>query len=116
MTKKLTIHVSYKPNATRTDIGLINSGQEPVYSTTLPTNVASDTAFQQEVSAGNVGCGVSEADLMAVMSFETGGTFNPRFLMLQGSGATGLIQFMPSTALVLVLAQKLWLVCLVQSR
>jgi hypothetical protein len=91
-------YVSYKPNATRTDIGLISSGQEPVYSTTLPTNVASDTAFQQEVSAVASRLGVSEADLMAVMSFETGGTFNPAISNAAGSGATGLIQFMPSTA------------------
>lgn len=34
--------------------------------------------------------------LMAVMSFETGGTFNPA--LRNGIGATGLIQFLPSTA------------------
>ena len=91
-------YISYKPNATRTDIGLISSGQEPVYSTSLPTNVASDTAFQQEVSAVAGRLGISEADLYAVMSFETGGTFNPGIRNAAGSGATGLIQFMPSTA------------------
>ena len=42
--------------------------------------------------------GISEADLYAVMSFETGGTFNPGIRNAAGSGATGLIQFMPSTA------------------
>lgn len=36
--------------------------------------------------------------LLAVMSFETGGTFNPCEKNKAGSGATGLIQFMPSTA------------------
>jgi hypothetical protein len=91
-------YISYKPNATRTDIGLISSGQEPIYSTSLPTNVASDTAFQQEVSAVAGRLGISEADLYAVMSFETGGTFNPGIRNAAGSGATGLIQFMPSTA------------------
>ena len=91
-------YITYKPNATRTDIGLISSGQEPVYSTSLPTNVASDTEFQQEVSAVAGRLGVSEADLMAVMSFETGGTFDPGIRNAAGSGATGLIQFMPSTA------------------
>ena len=35
---------------------------------------------------------------MAVMSFETGGTFNPGIRNAAGSGATGLIQFMPSAA------------------
>ena len=42
---------------------------------------------------------VSHADwLMACMSFETGGTFKANEKNLAGSGATGLIQFMPSTA------------------
>lgn len=36
--------------------------------------------------------------LLAVMKFETGGTFNPAEKNRAGSGATGLIQFMPSTA------------------
>ena len=91
-------YISYKPNATRTDIGLISSGQEPVYSTSLPTNVASDQEFQSAVRDTAERLGVSEADLMAVMSFETGGTFNPGIANAAGSGATGLIQFMPNTA------------------
>tara|TARA_R110002126_G_scaffold291784_1_gene458151 strand:- start:80627 stop:82612 length:1986 start_codon:yes stop_codon:yes gene_type:complete len=36
--------------------------------------------------------------LMAVMAFETGGKFSPDVKNMAGSGATGLIQFMPSTA------------------
>jgi peptidoglycan hydrolase-like protein with peptidoglycan-binding domain len=36
--------------------------------------------------------------LMAVMSFESGGTFSPSILNAAGSGAVGLIQFMPATA------------------
>lgn len=36
--------------------------------------------------------------LMACMAFETGETFSPRVKNGAGSGATGLIQFMPSTA------------------
>ncbi|MEP6915367.1 MAG: peptidoglycan-binding protein [Acidobacteriota bacterium] len=36
--------------------------------------------------------------LMAVMSFESGGTFSPSVLNQAGSGAIGLIQFMPATA------------------
>lgn len=35
---------------------------------------------------------------MAVMAFETGRTFKPDIRNLAGSGATGLIQFMPATA------------------
>lgn len=37
-------------------------------------------------------------NLMAVMAFETGGTFEPNQPNLGGSGAIGLIQFMPKTA------------------
>jgi peptidoglycan hydrolase-like protein with peptidoglycan-binding domain len=36
--------------------------------------------------------------LLAVMAFETGGTFSPSVKNAAGSGATGLIQFMPKTA------------------
>lgn len=36
--------------------------------------------------------------LMAAMAFETAGTFSPAIKNGAGSGATGLIQFMPSTA------------------
>ena len=36
--------------------------------------------------------------LMAAMAFETGGTFDPAVRNQAGSGATGLIQFMPTTA------------------
>lgn len=36
--------------------------------------------------------------LLAVMNFETGGTLDPAVKNKSGSGATGLIQFMPSTA------------------
>ena len=36
--------------------------------------------------------------LMALMNSETGGTFDPAQKNLAGSGATGLIQFMPTTA------------------
>lgn len=36
--------------------------------------------------------------LMAAMAFETGETFSPSILNAAGSGAVGLIQFMPATA------------------
>jgi len=91
-------YINYKPNATRTDIGLISSGEEPIYRTSPPNSVASDPEFQSAVSATAGRLGVSEADLYAVMSFETGGTFDPGIRNAAGSGATGLIQFMPSTA------------------
>jgi hypothetical protein len=37
-------------------------------------------------------------DLLRIMHFETGGTFDPGVKNRAGSGATGLIQFMPDTA------------------
>ncbi|HRC85556.1 MAG TPA: LysM peptidoglycan-binding domain-containing protein [Thermoanaerobaculia bacterium] len=42
--------------------------------------------------------GIDPNYLMAVMHFETGGTFSPSIRNGAGSGATGLIQFLPSTA------------------
>ena len=41
---------------------------------------------------------VDPSDLMACMAFETGEKFSPSVRNAAGSGATGLIQFMPSTA------------------
>lgn len=46
--------------------------------------------------ADELGC--SPDDLMACMHWESGGTFKPDIKNAAGSGATGLIQFMPSTA------------------
>lgn len=42
--------------------------------------------------------GVAPSDLMACMHWESGGTFSSTVRNAAGSGATGLIQFMPSTA------------------
>jgi hypothetical protein len=41
---------------------------------------------------------LSADDLMACMAWESGRTFSPSIKNMAGSGATGLIQFMPSTA------------------
>ncbi|MDP3527456.1 MAG: transglycosylase SLT domain-containing protein [Hoeflea sp.] len=42
--------------------------------------------------------GMDPNHLMAIMAFETGRTFDPAITNRAGSGATGLIQFMPATA------------------
>jgi hypothetical protein len=42
--------------------------------------------------------GINPVYLAAAISFETGGTFSPSITNGAGSGATGLIQFMPETA------------------
>lgn len=55
-------------------------------------------AFLAEVEAMATRLGTEPDYLLAVMSFETGGSFSPAQPNLAGSGATGLIQFMPATA------------------
>ena len=69
-------------------------GQQGTQSYTVPD----DQSFKDSVSATAKRLGISEDDLYAVMAFETGGTFNPAEKNKAGSGATGLIQFMPETA------------------
>ena len=64
----------------------------------VPTKVDDDTAFKSEVTRLAKKYDIPEKNLYAVMSFETGGTFSPSQKNQAGSGATGLIQFMPSTA------------------
>jgi len=91
-------YISYKPNATRTDIGLISNGVDPIYAGKVPAAVAGDEEFQSAVTATAGRLGIPEEHLYAAMSFETGGTFNPAETNKMGSGATGLIQFIPSTA------------------
>ena len=91
-------YISYKPNPTRTDIGLIGSGVPPIYAGKVPAAVADDEEFQAAVTDVAGRLGIPEEHLYTAMSFETGGTFNPGITNAAGSGATGLIQFMPSTA------------------
>jgi membrane-bound lytic murein transglycosylase B len=55
-------------------------------------------AFKRKVIVISQGLGVSPDFLMACMAFETGETFSPAIKNAAGSGAVGLIQFMPSTA------------------
>lgn len=64
----------------------------------VPEKVKSDTAFTQGVTELAKKYKIPEDYLYAVMGFETGGTYDPGKKNMKGSGATGLIQFMPSTA------------------
>lgn len=50
------------------------------------------------LKAASTWMGVDVDYLASVISFETGGTFSPSKKNAAGSGATGLIQFMPDTA------------------
>lgn len=55
-------------------------------------------AFRDRVRAICGKLGIKPDDLMSCMAWESGRTFSPSKKNLAGSGATGLIQFMPSTA------------------
>ena len=66
--------------------------------TNVPEKVKDDTDFQSEVSRVAKSLNVPEDYMYAIMSFETGGSFDTSQKNMAGSGATGLIQFMPSTA------------------
>lgn len=56
------------------------------------------TAFAKRVVEISDNLWIQPEYLMKVMSFESGGTLDPSITNGAGSGATGLIQFMPSTA------------------
>ncbi|MCZ4288196.1 transglycosylase SLT domain-containing protein [Hoeflea alexandrii] len=56
------------------------------------------SAFRQKVIAITGRLAMDPNHLMAIMAFETGRSFDPAVTNHAGSGATGLIQFMPATA------------------
>lgn len=65
---------------------------------TIPGTEKLTPTFRRKVDEMAVRLGANPEDLLSVMSFETGGSFAPGERNRAGSGATGLIQFMPSTA------------------
>ena len=54
--------------------------------------------FEQKVDAIEQRLRMAPGSLLSIIRFETGGTFGTDVKNRMGSGATGLIQFMPSTA------------------
>lgn len=64
----------------------------------LPQEVTSDTEFLGEVDSLAQELEIDPSIILAVMDFETGGSFNPGQKNAAGSSATGLIQFMSNTA------------------
>ena len=78
--------------------GMSQSQSSPTSSFQLPPSVRSDQEFVDQVFLVSERLGVNPNDMLAIMSFETGGSFDPAQRNAAGSGATGLIQFMPSTA------------------
>ena len=64
----------------------------------LPADVAADEEFMAGINMLSEKYNMPPENFLAVMDFETGGTFDPAQKNIYGSGATGLIQFLPSTA------------------
>jgi len=62
------------------------------------TVVKPDETFLPRVKEISNDLGIDHKDLLKVMNFETGGSFDSAQKNKAGSGATGLIQFMPATA------------------
>lgn len=62
------------------------------------TSIHEDVEFINGVKAIANKYNTEPANILAAMHFETGGSFSPSIRNQAGSGATGLIQFMPSTA------------------
>ena len=63
----------------------------------MPDEVREDTDFLQAVSNSANRLGFDPSDLLRVIQFETAGTFSPS-IKAETSSATGLIQFLKSTA------------------
>ena len=89
-----TVQVDYP--ASQTGAGQLIGGAEPAQEQIAwGKKVGSD--FKARVVAICSGLGCDPSFLMAAMAFETGATFSPT-IQNPRSGATGLIQFLPSTA------------------
>lgn len=76
------------------DTILADEGSLPPF----PSHIRDDRDFLQAVSSTSSRLGVDPSDLMRVMYFETGGSFDPAQKNMGGSSGTGLIQFMAATA------------------
>lgn len=69
---------------------------QPKDPTKLALDLGADFMLKVQLVCSNLG--INPDWLMACMAFESGGTFSPSVRNRAGSGAVGLIQFMPSTA------------------
>ncbi|MFB6282715.1 MAG: hypothetical protein ABEK59_02120, partial [Halobacteria archaeon] len=82
------------------------SQRELIKAVGLPTETRGRGSYKPDVSKEfrnkakkiSKDLGIKQSHLMAVMGFETGGTYSADVRNKAGSGATGLIQFMPETA------------------
>lgn len=86
-----------------TEAPQIRETTQPSATIRIPQEVANDTAFTSEVSRVSQSIGIEEDWLYQAIAFETAGTFDPAIRPLTRTGerissATGLIQFLESTA------------------
>ncbi len=81
---------------TRNETPVSTKPTQPSNPITIPTKVAEDTGFVQEVETLATDLGIPSEWIMRVIAKESG--FNPSIPNAEGSGAMGLIQFMPFTA------------------
>jgi len=88
------------------DVPLINSlagnwdaRQPPTPAAALAWGAKVDLAFRARARGVAANIGVDPSDLMTCMAWESGRTFSAAVKNMAGSGATGLIQFMPTTAI-----------------
>lgn len=90
---------SYKTTLASAPVETSTTGRvRPEDLTPVPGSNRVGRAFKEKVIRIAEDLGTDPNYLMAIMSFESGGTFSPSIRNAAGSGATGLIQFMPSTA------------------
>lgn len=80
------------------DLNLDDFAFPTISGDSLPEEVANDSEFMDEVERVADKNGFDPSVMLAVMDFETGGTFNPAQKNAAGSSGTGLIQFMAKTA------------------
>jgi hypothetical protein len=85
-----------QPSGTQSGSAPSTNGYTPAK--VIPGPVSKDFDFRNEVTEVAKRLDISEDYLYTVMDFETGGTFDPAEKNKAGSGATGLIQFIESTA------------------
>ena len=101
--KTVPVHLT-KATPTETMMGdKVEPKSEMTYD--LPPEVAGDEKFMSGIADLSEKYNIPQNDILAMMDFETGGTFDPAQKNIgpdgtpeTGSGATGLIQFMPKTA------------------
>lgn len=86
---------------TQTDVDAINAVMYPpklLPEAPLAWGARVSAEFRDKVRSIALRLGSDPSDLMACMAWESGRSFSPSKKNMAGSGATGLIQFMPSTA------------------